>query len=110
MTEWKPIYLVCAPQSDGSAIIDSTTPFVQDLPTTEDGKIYVFLGIAYSTTAMELTLEHPVYWYKNGRIHQYTDAAPELPAVTSADNDKFLRVVNGAWAAVTVPSANGGSF
>lgn len=110
LTEWKPVYLKCAPQSDGSAIIDSTTPFVQSLPTTEDGKIYIFLGIAYSTTAMELTLEHPVYWFKNGRIRQYTDAATELPAVTSADNDKFLRVVNGAWAAVTVPSANGGSF
>lgn len=110
LTEWKPVYLKCAPQSDGSAIIDSTTPFVQDLPTTEDGKIYIFLGISYSTTAMELTLEHPVYWYKNGRVRQYTDAATELPAVTSADNDKFLRVVNGAWAAVTVPSANGGSF
>ncbi len=108
LTEWKPIYLRCAPQSDGSAIIDSTTPFVQDLPTTEDGKIYIFLGIAYSTTAMELTLEHPVYWFKNGRICQYTDAATELPAVTSADNGKFLQVVNGAWAAASLPTYNGG--
>ena len=107
LTAWKPIYLVCAPQSDGSAIIDSTTPFVQDLPTTEDGKIYIWLGIAYSTTAMELTLEHPVYWYKDGRIRQYTDEAPELPAVTSADNGKVLRVVNGVWAAASLPTYNG---
>lgn len=110
LTEWKPVYLVCAPQSDGSAIIDSTTPFTQDLPTTEDGKIYIWLGIAYSTTAMELTLEHPVYWYKNGRVRLYTDAAPELPAVTSVDNGKFLVVDNGAWTAMTLSTWQGGSY
>ena len=31
-------------------------------------------------------------------------------AVTSADNGKFLRVVNGAWAAAAIDNANGGSF
>ena len=31
-------------------------------------------------------------------------------SVTTADNGKFLRVVNGAWAAVTVPNANGVNF
>ena len=31
-------------------------------------------------------------------------------AVTSADNGKFMRVVKGAWAAVEVSNANGGSF
>lgn len=31
-------------------------------------------------------------------------------SVTTADNGKFLRVVNGAWAAATVPDANGVSF
>lgn len=34
----------------------------------------------------------------------------EVPAVTAADNGKFLRVVNGAWAAVEIANANGGSF
>ena len=34
----------------------------------------------------------------------------EVPAVTTADNEKFLRVVNGAWAAVAIANANGGSF
>lgn len=35
---------------------------------------------------------------------------PAIPAVTTADNGKFLRVVNGAWAAVEIANANGGSF
>ena len=34
----------------------------------------------------------------------------ELPTVTTSDNGKFLRVVNGAWAAVEIANANGGSF
>ena len=34
----------------------------------------------------------------------------EVPAVTTADNGKFLRVVNGKWAAVEIANANGGSF
>ena len=33
-----------------------------------------------------------------------------LPSVTAADNGKFLRVVNGAWAAASVANSNGGSF
>lgn len=33
-----------------------------------------------------------------------------LPTVTATDNGKFMRVVNGAWAAVTVTDASGVSF
>ena len=34
----------------------------------------------------------------------------EVPSVTTADNGKFLRVVNGAWAAVAIADANGVKF
>ena len=40
---------------------------------------------------------------------QYVDAAG-VPSVTSADNGKVLRVVNGAWAADAINDANGVSF
>ena len=33
-----------------------------------------------------------------------------LPTVTTADNGKFLRVVNGAWAVAEVDNASGVSF
>ena len=33
-----------------------------------------------------------------------------LPAVSASDNGKFLQVVKGAWAAVTIPDAEGGSY
>lgn len=74
LTSYKPVYVVATPQSDGSAIIDSTTPYVQDLPTTEDGKIYIFLGIAYNSTNVELEADHPVYYYADGAIRQWTNA------------------------------------
>ena len=38
------------------------------------------------------------------------DDVPLLPDVTASDNGKFLRVVSGAWAAASVPDANGGAF
>ena len=34
----------------------------------------------------------------------------EVPAVTTSDNGKFLRVVNGVWAAVAIADANGVKF
>ena len=34
----------------------------------------------------------------------------ELPTVTTSDNGKVLQVVSGAWAAASLPSANGVSF
>lgn len=45
-------------------------------------------------------------------IKEKTDAVyqKKLPSVTTSDNGKFLRVVNGEWAADTVPSANGVNF
>lgn len=66
LTNHAPVYIKCAPQSDGSAIIDADTPYVQSLPTTNDGKIYIFLGVASSATAVELVPVHPVYYYNDG--------------------------------------------
>lgn len=43
-------------------------------------------------------------------ITSYDPNPDELPTVTAADNGKFLRVANGAWAAQTVPSAESNSF
>lgn len=72
LTSWKPVYLKCAPQTDGSAIIDADEPYVQELPTTADGKIYIHLGVAYSATNIELNLEHPVYYHDGTIIRMWT--------------------------------------
>ena len=44
----------------------------------------------------------------NGKTGDVT--VHEVPAVTTVDNGKFLRVVNGAWAAVAIADANGVKF
>lgn len=81
LTTKHPVYLKCAPQSDGSAIMDATTPTVQSLPSTEDGKIYIFLGVAYDATHIELFPNHPIYYYKDGAIRLWTNAAAGLTSV-----------------------------
>lgn len=46
----------------------------------------------------------------DGSAKKTVEIPKGVPAVTDADNGKFLRVVNGAWAAVEIANANGGSF
>ena len=44
----------------------------------------------------------------NGKTGDVT--VNEVPAVTTTDNGKFMRVVNGAWTAVAIADANGVKF
>jgi hypothetical protein len=68
LDSFKPLYIKCAPQSNGSAIIDADNPYVQTLPNTADGKIYIFLGITSSATTVELLNNHPVYYHDGTSI------------------------------------------
>lgn len=81
LTSGKPVYVKCAPQTDGSAIIDATNPTVQDLPTSSDGKIYIFLGTATSATSVELFQNHPVYYHDGNGIKLWSGVV--LPSKTS---------------------------
>lgn len=51
---------------------------------------------------------------KKGQQNRYLKGdgtwADVLPQVAASDNGKFLQVVNGAWAAVSISDAHGGSF
>jgi hypothetical protein len=108
LTAKKAVYVKCAPQADGSAIMDATEPIVQDLPSTADGKIYIYLGVAYDATHIELYPNHPVYYYADGAVRLGTNSGSGLPSVSASDNGKILKVVNGAWAAATLNTYNGG--
>lgn len=83
------IYLQCTPQSTGGALIND---IVQALPTTEDGKIYIYLGNAYSATSMELKLNHPVYWFKGGAVRPY----PEQPSDSTLSSTSTNPIQNQA--------------
>ena len=88
LTQYAPVYLVCTPQSDGSAKLAST-PIVQTLPSSEDGLLYIFLGKAISTYQLEFYLNNPVYKYVNGKVRRIYDDS---------------LTVNGHTVAVDVPS------
>lgn len=101
----------------GAAGADGITPHIGSngnwyLGTTDTGKpsrgekgADGAPGIYYGTT-QPTGDTHPV-WIDPDGDH---DDGGLLPAVTAADNGKFLRVVNGAWAAAAINDANGVSF
>lgn len=123
----KPVYVKCAPQSNGSAIIDSDTPYVQALPSTSDGKIYIYLGVAYDATHVELYEEHPVYWHDGTGIRLWSGSATadvtSVPASASIASTGLITFANSSSTSLftlqlplydgsqtTIPSASGVSF
>lgn len=72
-----PVYIKCTPQAGGGAIIDSTTPYTQSLPSSADGKIYIYLGQAYSASEVELIDYHPVLYHDGSKITMWTGATAE---------------------------------
>lgn len=81
LTNPAPVYLKCTPQSGGGVKMDE---IVQALPSTADGKVYIFLGMAYDATHIELLNNHPVYYYYNGAIRLWTNAETcPLPATAT---------------------------
>ncbi len=74
MTAGKPVYIVCTPQSDGSAKLYSN-PLAFALPSTDNGLMYILLGYAYNTYQFELLMHHPVYMYKNSGVRVLTGMA-----------------------------------
>lgn len=78
LTAWNPVFLKCSPNTDGSAVMKD---IVQSLPSSNDGFIYIFLGTAYSATAIELNVNHPVYYHDGTGIRLWTGKA--IPTKTS---------------------------
>ncbi|MBQ1788971.1 MAG: hypothetical protein II008_02235 [Oscillospiraceae bacterium] len=73
LTNPGPVYLVCDPQADGQVKLASS-PIAQSLPSTADGKVYIYLGRASSSYQMALEEVHPVYQYVNGKVQLWTGA------------------------------------
>ena len=54
-TLYAPMYLVATLTNNGGFVLDNSSPtsfYTQDLPTTEDGKIYIYLGGIYGTNSI----------------------------------------------------------
>ena len=88
LTARLPLYLVCVPQDDGLAKLHSA-PLSQTLPSTDNGLIYIYLGRVYEDSQpyrVVLSLLHPIYWYKNGRVQQYVPDSATVNGHTVQSN------------------------
>ena len=104
-------------KSPGPKTIAQLTQTVNDMQTdapvtSVNGKTGDVVLSATDVSAIPSTLTGTVgqVLTKTADGQEWKDAAKELPNVTTTDNGKFLRVVNGAWATVAIANANGGSF
>lgn len=69
----KPIYIVGTIGTDGYFTLADTW-YSQTEPTSEDGKVYIYLGMVYNDTnpyRVAFEVENPVYWYKNSGFRLY---------------------------------------
>ena len=86
LTARSPLFLVATPQSDGKAKLYSE-PLAESLPTTDNGLIYIYLGRVYEDTRpyrVVLSLNHPIYWYKNGAVRPYFGPIQSIPTITQS--------------------------
>lgn len=93
--------------------LDNDSGFITSAPVTSvNNKTGVVTLSATDVSAIPSTLTGTAgqVLTKTTDGQEWKDAGKELPNVTTADNGKFLRVVSGAWAAVEIANANGGSF
>ena len=93
--------------------LDNDSGFITSAPVTSvNAKTGAVTLSATDVSAIPSTLTGTAgqVLTKTANGQEWKDAAKELPVVTASDNGKFLRVVNGAWAAVEIANANGGSF
>lgn len=78
-----PVYVKCQPQTSGGVVMKDYT---QALPSTDDGYVYLFLGMAYNATNIELFPNHPVYYYADGAIRLWTNAVSNTTVEPSTTN------------------------
>lgn len=90
-------------QYDGSAwsVATGTLASSEDIPTIPE---YLPNPNALSIKIGDTTTSY------DGSAAKTVEIPKGVPSVTTADNGKFLRVANGAWAAVEIANANGVSF
>lgn len=83
----KPLYIVGTIGSDGLFYLADKW-WAQDLPTTEDGLVYIYVGDAYDNYRMTFTANKKMYHYAQGHIEEYSQNA-DTRAVTSGDIVSF---------------------
>lgn len=109
----KVIYLIVTINGN-IATIDSNI-ITDTLPSSDDGKVYISLGKlgAQSTGANYFFLYpvHPMFWYKNGAIREYSGASQyaltaPLSGISGADDLKAIEGLTGTTGLLKKTAAN----
>lgn len=67
----KNVYLKITMLSNGKAKLASADPLTTDLPSTNDGIYYLFLGRSYSEYQIALYCEHPIYYHDGTKVCEF---------------------------------------
>ena len=69
-TGYKPVYIVGSLGSDGLFYLD-TKWWTQTLPSSEDGKLYIYIGDAYDYYRLTFVTTQKIYYYKQGAVREF---------------------------------------
>ena len=106
LTASKPVYLVGTVNiTDGLFYLDTTQWWTQTEPTSEDGKVYILVGQAYSTYQVWLATENTAYQYYDGQFQKLEDIETKI-AKTAADDARESADNAAAQAALAASSAS----
>ena len=90
LTAHKPVYLVgTIDEDDGLFYLDTTQYHTQTIPTAVDGKTYIYIGDAYSTYQVWLSIENPAYQFYDGKFRTLEEIET-LKAKSAADQANEL--------------------
>jgi hypothetical protein len=97
-TPYNPIYLVGTINSNGNFVLDNssyTSFLTQDLPTTEDGKVYWYIGVMTDTyDAYRLIANHPMYIYKDGAVREWGQYASNSDRLDGQEGSYYYPASN----------------
>lgn len=100
LTVQKPVYLIGTVHSTSTFKLDSSKWWGQTLPNSNDGKIYIYLGMSYGSNSIYLAPYHPIYWHDGTSLRVYTPGTQ----VNLNGTDK-----TGAVISIYAPTASGTS-
>lgn len=111
--QYKNVYLV-GTIVNGNFRIDTTGYWTHDLPTTDNDKVYLYLGYMSTASTMRLSVNHPIYWFKDGVVQPYAtrQIINTNTATSGFTNGHYLYNNNGTIGAASLPTslpANGGN-
>lgn len=107
---YTPVYIVGI-VSNGLFYLDTTKWWTQTLPSSEDGKVYIYIGDAYDWYRLTFTEDKPIYWYKDGAIKLYSGASEyalsaPLSGISGADDLKAIEAISGTTGLLKKTAAN----